>query len=93
MVFANPFGVPLHPSSTRDAWKRITKAAEVGGLRFHDLRHFHASELLRQGVNAKVVQERLGHASIAVTLDIYSHLAPTMQRDAADNFDRLFADG
>jgi hypothetical protein len=59
--------------------------------RFHDLRHLHASELLRHGVHPKVVQERLGHASITMTLDTYSHLIPSMQRDAISAI-RLFAE-
>jgi integrase len=52
-------------------------------IRFHDLRHTHASLLLKAGVHPKVVQERLGHSSIAITLDIYSHVAPGMQEAAA----------
>lgn len=92
LVFANPLGAPLPPSSARDAWNGIAKAAGVG-VRLHDLRHFHASELVRQGAHMKLIQERLGHATIAVTMNVYGHLAPTMQREAADRFDRMFADG
>ena len=55
----------------------------VGGTRFHDLRHTHATQLLKEGVHPKVAQERLGHATIAVTLDLYSHVMPGMQEDAA----------
>jgi len=53
------------------------------GLRFHDLRHTHATLLLKANVHPKVVSERLGHSSIAITLDTYSHVLPTMQEDAA----------
>jgi integrase len=56
-------------------------------VRFHDLRHSHASILLASGVHPKVVQERLGHATISITLDVYSHLATTMQADAAARLD------
>ena len=55
--------------------------------RLHDLRHTHATMLLRQGVHPKVVQERLGHANVGITLDIYSHVAPHMQSDAAEKID------
>jgi len=55
--------------------------------RIHDLRHTHATMLLRQGVHPKVVQERLGHANVGITLDIYSHVSPHMQSDAAEKID------
>ena len=54
--------------------------------KFHDLRHTHATMLLKQGVNPKIVQERLGHSSIGITMDIYSHVMPNMQKDAVANF-------
>ena len=53
-------------------------------IRFHDVRHTAATLMLQQGVNPKVVQERLGHARVGITLDIYSHVMPTMQREAAE---------
>ena len=56
-------------------------------VRFHDLRHTHASLLLAQGVHPKVVQERLGHSQVSVTLDIYSHVAPSLQAAAAERID------
>ena len=58
------------------------------GLRFHDLRHTHASQLLKEGVHPKVVSERLGHASVAFTLDTYSHVLPGIQKEAAERIDR-----
>jgi integrase len=58
-------------------------------MRFHDLRHSSATLLLGEGVHPKVVQERLGHSSISVTMDVYSHVMPTLQRDAAERLDRL----
>jgi integrase len=58
--------------------------------RFHDLRHAHATLMLAQGVHPKVVSERLGHASVGITLDIYSHVLPTLQHEAAQAFDDLF---
>jgi integrase len=58
----------------------------VKKIRFHDLRHTHATLLLKQGVHPKVVQERLGHSSITVTLDLYSHVLPNIQKAAAEQF-------
>ena len=56
-------------------------------VRLHGLRHSHASQMLAEGVHPKVVQERLGHASIAITMDIYSHVMPNMQAEAATKID------
>lgn len=61
------------------------------GIRLHDARHTHASLMLKQGVHPKIVQERLGHSSIQVTLDIYSHVAPGLQQAAAHKFDSIFS--
>jgi integrase len=58
-------------------------------LRFHDMRHTAATLMLEQGVHPKVVAERLGHATVNVTLNVYSHVTPTMQREAAATLDRL----
>ena len=60
------------------------------GLRIHDLRHTHATLMLKAGVHPKVVSERLGHANIGITLDIYSHVLPRMQEVAAEKFDQIF---
>ncbi|TJW77936.1 MAG: integrase [Mesorhizobium sp.] len=56
-------------------------------MRFHDLRHTHASQMLSAGVHPKVASERLGHSSIGITLDLYSHVMPGMQADAAEQVD------
>ena len=61
-------------------------AAGLDGIRLHDLRHFHATVLLSTGTHLKVVQERLGHASIAITADTYSHVALGIQKAAVDAF-------
>lgn len=68
----------------RSAWKRIlTRAGLPDTVRFHDLRHTCATLALSARVNPKVVSEMLGHSTVAVTLDIYSHVMPDMQEDAA----------
>jgi integrase len=59
-------------------------------MRFHDLRHSAATILLVAGVHPKVVQERLGHSTIAMTLDVYSHVLPSMQQEAAGKIDNIF---
>ena len=93
LVFTSAVGEPTHPSNLRDAWKDIVFRAGVEGLRFHDLRHAHASLLLKQGVHPKIVSERLGHSSVGITLDIYSHVTPNLQAEAAKGFDRMLANG
>jgi integrase len=89
LVFATAIGRPIDPSNLRRAWRGIVKRAAIGHLRFHDLRHTHASMMLKQGVHLKVVSERLGHASIAITADTYSHVLPGLQAAAAAQFDGL----
>lgn len=61
----------------------------LAGTRLHDIRHSHASLLLKQGIHPKIVQERLGHATISTTLDLYSHVAPGLQAAAAAKFDEI----
>ena len=91
LVFPDEHGRPLRkdPYSRKD-WDPVRKAAGLPDLNFHRLRHTAASLLLIEGVHPKVVSEMLGHSSISLTLDTYSHLIPTMQAGAADAFDRVF---
>lgn len=91
LVFCNGIGRHLEPNNVkRGSFIPMKKAAGVPDIRFHDLRHTAATLLLLEGVAAKVVSEMLGHASIAITLNTYSHVLPTMQRSAAAAMDRLF---
>lgn len=81
-------GYPLQPNSLTHEFNRIlAKAADLPRIRFHDLRHTHATHLLSNGVHPKIAQERLGHSSISITLDLYSHVLPGMQEDAAAEVD------
>jgi integrase len=67
----------------------LSRSAALPRLRFHDLRHTHATHLLSNGVHPKIAQERLGRSSISVTLDLYSHVMPGMQEDAASKVDAV----
>lgn len=89
LVFSHYDGSPLLPNSVTHAWIKIVRRCGLSGIRLHDARHTHASLLLKQGVHPKIVQERLGHGSIQITLDTYSHVAPGLQQAAANNFDDL----
>ena len=82
-------GKPINPNSLSSAWRRFIKQNQLPTIRFHDLRHSHATLMLLQGIHPKIVSERLGHASIGITLDVYSHILPSMQTEAADAIDRL----
>ncbi len=87
LVFSKPDGKPLDPSTITHTFRKIVKSAGLPTLRFHDLRHTHASLMLKQGVHPKIVSERLGHSSIGITLDTYSHVMPGLQEAAALRFE------
>ena len=91
LVFSDPVGAPLLPGTVTQAFRRIAGRIGITGVRLSDLRHTHASLMLRQNVHPKVVQERLGHATIATTLDLYSHVTPGLQEAAAARFDEALA--
>lgn len=92
LVFTTPLGGPIEKSSLlRHSFAPLLKRAGLPRIRFHDLRHACASLLLAEGIHPKVVQERLGHASISTTMDTYSHVMPSLQADAAEKMDRLLA--
>lgn len=76
-------GTPLKPDYLTHTFRKLLVKCNLPLVRFHDLRHTHATLLLMQGVNAKVVSERLGHSKVDMTLDTYSHVLPNMQKDAA----------
>jgi len=89
LVFSHYDKNPLLPSSITHAWTKLARRCGLHGVRLHDARHTHASLLLKQGVHPKIVQERLGHGSIQITLDTYSHVAPGLQQAAANKFDDI----
>lgn len=84
LIFATETGTIINPSNLRNrSFKPLLKRAGLPPIRFHDLRHTCATLLLGRDVNVKVVSEMLGHSSISITLDIYSHVLPDMQEKAA----------
>nr|WP_269751019.1 site-specific integrase [Paenactinomyces guangxiensis] len=91
-VFTTGKGELYHPDTISEFFHETQQAAGVPRIRFHDLRHTHASILLQKGVHPKIVSERLGHSSISITLDIYSHLIPTIQKEAADAIESFMGD-
>ncbi len=92
-VFIRPDGSPMNPHAITLAFRRSIKRAGLKNIRLHDLRHTHATMMLQANINPKIVSERLGHANIGITLDIYSHVLPGMQEAAAEKFEQLFEAG
>ena len=88
-VFSDIRGKPYLPNSVTHAWIKLVRRCGLNGIKLHSARHSHASLLMKQGVHPKIVQERLGHASIAITLDLYSHVVPGLQEAAAMKFDEI----
>jgi len=92
LVCARADGEPLQPQSLTHEFPRFLPClgSDFPRVRFHDLRHSHATQLLSAGVHPKIAQERLGHSTISTTLDLYSHVSDTMQEDAAGKIDAAF---
>lgn len=89
LVFITTQGRPIHQNTINGQLARLTALAKVPTIRFHDLRHTCATLLMANGVHPKMVQERLGHSAISITLDRYSHVTESMQQPAADKIDDL----
>ena len=87
LVFCRLNGLPLYPDGVSDQFNRLVTKAGVKSITFHDLRHTHATLLLVAGIHPKVVSERLGHYSVALTLDLYSHVIPGLDQEAARKLD------
>jgi integrase len=91
LVFERADGTMPVPGSVTHAFTKYAKRAGVTGVHLHNLRHTHASLMLKAGVHPKIVSERLGHSSVAFTLDTYSHVVPGLQEAAALKFDETLA--
>jgi len=92
LVFANALGQPLDGTAVTKRVQQIAQDTGLGHLRFHDLRHTAATLMLSAGTHPKVVSERLGHATINITLDTYSHVLPDLQHEAAAVIDALLTE-
>ena len=86
-VVAQADGTLLQPDTLTQDWLRKLADTSMPRIRFHDLRHAHATHMLRSGVHFKVASERLGHSKIGITLDLYSHVLPGMEADATERVD------
>ncbi len=84
-------GRPIHPQTVTQEFIDMIREAKLPRVRFHDLRHTHATILLARGVHPKIVSERLGHSTVGITLDTYSHVLPGMQEKAAAEIDAALA--
>jgi len=93
LVFANLDGEPLDPCTLTHTFTRIAKGAGLDRVRFHDLGHTFASLMLMRGAKPKVISEALGHASVAFTMDTYSHIISGMQEDAMALLDDVLPRG
>ena len=87
LIFADIDGNPINPDTITSTFAKVAKRLGIK-LRLHDLRHTHATLMLKSGVHPKIVSERLGHATVAFTLDTYTHVVPGLQEAAAEAFDQ-----
>ena len=87
-VYTRQDGAPMQPRSLSQMWASCS--THLPRIRFHDLRHAHATHMLSAGVHPKVASERLGHSKVGITLDLYSHVLPGMQEDAAARVDEAY---
>ncbi|WP_432694321.1 tyrosine-type recombinase/integrase [Priestia aryabhattai] len=89
LVICTQSGKPMIPRNFRKEFYNLTEKIGLPKIRFHDLRHTHATILIQQNVNVKLISERLGHAEIGTTLDTYSHVLPNMQKSVSDELDKI----
>lgn len=92
LAFRNATGGPVNPDWFSRHFNDLVEKTEIPRIRLHDLRHANATPSLKVGVHPKVVSERLGHSSIAITLDLYSHVTPGMSRGAASKVESMMLD-
>ena len=83
-VVKNTISKPMNPCVLTNSFRKLLKRNGFRKIRFHDLRHTHAAMLIRLGIQPKVISERLGHASIKITMDLYGYLMPGLQEAVAD---------
>ena len=88
-IIVHPDGKPIYPEYVSQLLTKLQIKANLPQCRFQDLRHLCASIMLKQGVDVKTAQERLGHADISTTLNIYSHVLPSTAKEAAEKIGAL----
>jgi integrase len=88
-IIVHPDGKPIYPEYVSQMFTKLQKRANLPKCRFHDLRHLCASIMVKQGVEVKVAQERLGHKDITTTMNIYAHVLPGSAREAAEKIGQL----
>jgi integrase len=86
-IVRQPDGSPMSPDAMTRKWRRFIVAHNLPDIRLHDLRHSNATALIQAGVNPRVVQQRLGHSDVSITLNTYTHVLPDMDKDAAQKLD------
>ena len=89
LVFCREDGTPVHPDRFTQMFDKHVKASGLPRIRLHDLRHTHATLALAAGIHPKVMSERLGHSTVAFTMDVYSHAIPSMEAEAAETIASL----
>ncbi|MQB00399.1 MAG: tyrosine-type recombinase/integrase [Actinobacteria bacterium] len=89
LVFCRADGTPVHPDRFTQMFDKHVKECDLPRIRLHDLRHTHATLALAAGIHSKVVSERLGHSTVAFTMDVYSHAIPSMEAEAAETIAKL----
>ena len=87
-MFSHANGKPFYPNTVSKKFSELVKKAGIPRVRLHDLRHTHATLMLKEGGQPKVVSDRLGHASVVITLDTYSHVLLGLQEEAALKFEQ-----
>ncbi len=92
LVFTTDSGNHLFPRNVLRAFYRIIEKAELPKITFHDMRHTNATMRLKEGIHPKIVSERLGHSSVRITLDTYSHALPSLQKEAAEKLDKSLSE-
>jgi len=93
LIFASNTGTPIRASNLRRGFRRLLKESELPKIRFHDLRHTAASLMLNHGIPVLIASKRLGHSKPSITIDVYGHLLPSKQEEAAELMDNLMSPG
>lgn len=89
LIFCQLDGRPLLPNTVTHNWIKLIRKCGLDGVRLHDARHTHATLMLKSGISPKIIQERLGHSTYNITMNLYAHTVPGLQKAAADKFDEI----